>query len=206
MRAVFNRNGLWVLKFALCVLLLIMAGVAYFSLVQHYEKRVGGYSTAILTIAINMHARAFHQHPDMLHVLEIAQDTEEGQSHPEHGIMLHSIRLDSTYRNGSYDQAVRTLIGSYNYITLGQACYLALKGENSPRIRYVLKHAERLYRDSYESQLLEALPAFRRGDLGAKTLFEQVLNDVTSGNSLLHQRHWQFITSETEKWDTKVSH
>ncbi len=157
----------WIIVIVLSGLVIIQLFLILVSFLPA-QRLLGGYQWALSSATHEIFLRDFERAPDMLHILSLGVDSHS----PVPGVVVHGVALDPFYKKDKYYLiAISYLSSEYNLITLGQTCHLALDGEDSPRIRYVLKMAELLYRGSYESKLLAKLDDLQRGDESVRDLF-----------------------------------
>ncbi len=164
----------WVIVMILTVVMAYMALGIWVSFLSPARRGMyAGYPAAFRSVIHELFVRDFEQDPTALHLLDIGTGIEI----PVTGLVVRGIYLKPVYDQkwkASYEQRMWDGVSLYNYVTLGQACYLALQGEDSNRVRYVLKVAERFYAGSFESKLLSRLDDLYEGDESAKELFARV--------------------------------
>jgi hypothetical protein len=178
-----------------CCLVLILALVSYFCAWEHkkaelIERALGEYNRALVPAVLYMHGRDTERAPGFLHVLQIGPPGLGERDSVVQGVSVHSLAWDPDNTNDqAYVHALRNIVADYNKMSLGQACDLALSGEISSRVEYVLRTAEILYKGSYESRLYSLLPKLASGDKEARGLFQEVLYDCGEGRDRLWRQY-----------------
>lgn len=183
----------------LCVSLAAVAGVAYGRIIPRLSRRLSGHALAASSFAVELHKRDFEHSPQMLHVLLASDRTM--QHHPLRGVRVHSLPLDPTYQDRhDYCFAVRMVSLKYNLITLAQVCRLVMDGEDSARVRYVLRLMDEEWPKSYGSNLLRQLSLLRQGDSQARAFFERIYRIETEARAEPVQRYAEAVMSRASNW------
>ncbi len=167
-----RRLSPWVIAIILTVVIAFMILGIWVARNSGRSGIYAGFPQAFSTVIHEMFVRDFEQDPAVLHALRIGTGADD---EPVPGFVAHSIALTPVYNHKDeklYKEAMwSAILWEYNYITLGQACYLALQGEDSSRIRYFFKIAEQIYAGSSESELYAKLDDLYSGDESARELF-----------------------------------
>ncbi|MDD2241037.1 MAG: hypothetical protein PHI93_10335 [Kiritimatiellae bacterium] len=163
------------------------------------QNYIGQLHRASRSMAVTLH-REHHAHePASLHVLWWKSPDSQIP-----GVTFHTIHRQAPWQKDAAGLDVFTR--DYNYVTLGQASHLALQGEDSPRVRAVLKIAEQSYTTSSEADLLGLMEALRKGDPAAKAKFEEVFK-WASRSFFPNRRYFEEDLMPTvAKWGTTGDH
>ena len=148
-------------------------------------------------MAVALHREHFRQGPAHLHVLWFHEWRANWGPMPA-GLVYPTIPRNPD--NPERDAVLFPFVHDYNYVTLGQACYLALHGEHSPRVTAVLKVASRLYAGSTEEDLLDLLDDLERGDETARQEFERVWEWTSCSFGVNRQYFEEEIMPRVDVW------
>lgn len=196
------------------LLIVCLMGVGLFAYNVHreynyFQGATYGANRAVNTIARELHRRDFLANPILLNLLVVVPTSETNEVFEYSGVMYHSIVPDQLYEyDDNYHEFLEKVVDKYNYITLGQVCYLVLQGEDSDRVRSVLSFTREQYLPSMEGALLEFLPAAVGGSESARALFAETYTRVFGGefiNSVNSHAHYTRNTILTNSaWKTRM--
>lgn len=156
-----------------------------------------------MTMAVELHHRDSQLDPATLRWMAVARHGAYTKGTPPPGVALQVLRVDPWLAEEPlYRLAVGSLSLNYNYLTIAQACHLALHGEDSERVRAILELASMERTGALAPHLLPALPAVIAGDEAARHLFEQELRLHTRSPP---NREWYWeeaLLSNLSAWTT----
>lgn len=193
------------LKYAIVVLMVVAICIS-FLIIKGMDDSILTKNVVQIALGVQLHRQDFNNDPAKLHIMHFGKDPYEEASdlayYGPFGIVVHTIGKDRDYMEDDpnrYLRCLASMVDNYNRFTLAQASYLALHGEDSERVRYVLKLDGPSYQISRNHGYIDQVAAIKKGDDEVRKGLETNISNMVNSTDLLI-KHWNYIMSQTNKW------